>query len=464
MASSLKTGKLIAVLLAVIALSASFFAGFICYKNKVFPYSLLMRVFETPKKKNYKPYIPPREKINDEYGLGGWWQKADTSPGEESGTSKKEREALDNLKSIGYLSGYKKADSRINVTVYDKKEAFDGVNLYNSGHSPEAFMIDMDGNVIHRWHYDFDKAFPGATYTKLEVQSKSDLDYWRRIHLFENGDLLAIYEGYGIIRIDKNSKLLWKLNCGAHHDLDIDEKGNIYLLGRKEKNIERINRTRNVLDEYIIILNPDGKEIKRISILEAFENSSFSPFLNSLPLFGDLFHTNSIQYINTGIERENSVFHNGNVLISMRNTDIIAVIDIKAEKVVWALTGQWHRQHEATLLDNGNILLFDNMSKKDFSQIIEFDPFSLQIKWSYGEDIGQPFYSEYCGTNQRLLNGNTLITESNSGRAFEITSSGEIVWEFYNPNRAGKNKELIATLFEVVRLPKKYAQTLTQDK
>jgi len=34
---------------------------------------------------------------------------------------------------------------------------------------------------------------------------------------------------------------------------------------------------------------------------------------------------------------------------------------------------------------------------------------------------------------QRLPNGNTLITEAASGRAFEVTPEKEIVWEFVSP-------------------------------
>lgn len=36
------------------------------------------------------------------------------------------------------------------------------------------------------------------------------------------------------------------------------------------------------------------------------------------------------------------------------------------------------------------------------------------------------------GGAQRLENGNTLITESDNGRAFEVTRAGEIVWDYYN--------------------------------
>ena len=63
-----------------------------------------------------------------------------------------------------------------------------------------------------------------------------------------------------------------------------------------------------------------------------------------------------------------------------------------------------------------------------------------------GDEVGP-------GTAQRLANGNTLITESNAGRAFEVTRDGKIVWDFYNPQRAGEGDRYIATIFELLRLP-----------
>ncbi|MCP5049247.1 MAG: hypothetical protein GY940_18905, partial [bacterium] len=67
-----------------------------------------------------------------------------------------------------------------------------------------------------------------------------------------------------------------------------------------------------------------------------------------------------------------------------------------------------------------------------------------------------PFYSYDCGSSERLPNGNTLISESNAGKAFEVTPNGRIVWEFYTPHRAGENNELIANLFEVIRIGQEY--------
>ena len=64
-----------------------------------------------------------------------------------------------------------------------------------------------------------------------------------------------------------------------------------------------------------------------------------------------------------------------------------------------------------------------------------------------------PTYSAACGVSQRLPNGNTLITESDNGRAFEVTPDSEIVWEFYNPHRAGESDQYIATIFKMTRVP-----------
>jgi hypothetical protein len=44
---------------------------------------------------------------------------------------------------------------------------------------------------------------------------------------------------------------------------------------------------------------------------------------------------------------------------------------------------------------------------------------------------------------ERLPNGNTLVTESDGGRLFELTPGGEIVWEYINPERGGADGELI---------------------
>ena len=135
------------------------------------------------------------------------------------------------------------------------------------------------------------------------------------------------------------------------------------------------------------------------------------------------------------------------------------VLDFEAAAIVWVLPGElansiFRSQHHPTMLDNGNMLFFDNKGPPphDTSSVYEFDPVTLDEAWVYTGTASRPFFSDCCGTCYRLPNGNTLITETQFGRAFEVTPYKSIVWEFVNPHRAGDNNEYIAQLFDLVRL------------
>ena len=96
-----------------------------------------------------------------------------------------------------------------------------------------------------------------------------------------------------------------------------------------------------------------------------------------------------------------------------------------------------------TLLANGNILIFDNGYARGFSRVIELDPTSLEVVWSYQGEPPSEFFSDRRGSAQRLPNGNTLICESERGHVFEVTPDGTRVWEFWNPEIVdGKRKRI----------------------
>jgi hypothetical protein len=195
-------------------------------------------------------------------------------------------------------------------------------------------------------------------------------------------------------------------------------------------------------------------------LLESFKNSSYAYILKKMRTENELFHTNTLQVFDGELAHISQLFKKGNVLISVLYLNTIAIVSPEKNQVVWALEGEdnglWFGMHESVLLKNGNILIFDNNWRdpgvKSQSKIIEFNPFTKEIVWQYKGDKEHPFYSRTCGTNQRLPNGNTLITESDNGRAFEVTRDGKIVWEYISPYRAGENNELIATLLHVHRI------------
>ena len=378
----------------------------------------------------------------------GRWRQA-----RQSDTESISEEQLANLEALGYLSGTRAAPALIGVTRHDPERSFQGLNLYNSGHAQMAVLMDMEGRPVHKWQFDFMRVTdPELVQERDGTLARLEGNFWRRVHLLDDGYLLAIFDGLGLIKIDSRSRLIWNSSLPVHHDLWVNDKGEIFTLARQERISKRFSALKPILDDRIVRLSEAGEILLEVSILDAFENSSYHHLLNfSLDEY-DIFHTNTIEILDGSLAMQSPAFRAGNVLVSMRHLDTVAVVDLDLKSVVWALSGLWHWQHEPTVLDSGNLLVFNNLATETWSEVVEIDPFSQDVVWAYsGSDQGD-FLSQTCGTAQRLLNGNTLITESDAGRAFEVTQEGEIVWEFFNPARAGNEDELIAVLFELRRL------------
>ena len=368
-------------------------------------------------------------------------------------------EEIERLQSIGYVAGSRAASSS-GVTIHKRDKAYEGLNLYVSGHGPEAILMDMSGEILHRWKRPFSEIWPD-----VRQRARQRSQWWRRAFLFPNGDLLAIFEGLGIIKLDRDSNLLWAQLNRAHHDLEVTPGGDIYVLTRKAHIVPAIDPERPILEDYVVLLDAAGVEQKRFSLLEAFRDSEFDEIWREagaeLNRKGDVFHTNTVRVLDDRLEDRHPAFKKGHLLVSMRIPDAIAIIDPDRERATWVGKGAFQKQHDPEILENLNLLLFDNSGAGDHSRVLELEVPSLKIVWKYEGTTESPFYTELLGAAQRLPNGNTLITESEYGRAFEVNRDGEIVWEFRSPHRAGPNQEFVATLAELIRLPPDFPTSWT---
>ena len=261
-----------------------------------------------------------------------------------------------------------------------------------------------------------------------------------------------IFEGKALMKLDKDSNILWAHRNGAHHDFQVMPGGEMWILTREAHVVPDIHPTRPVLEDFVSLLDANGEERQRFSLLDAVGHSPYAPFLGSAPEAGDLLHTNSLEILDGAHEARVPAFRRGRLLLSVHTLNVIAVLDPDGGTIVWAMSGLWKRQHDPNLLENGDLLVFDNQGHDGMSQVIELDPTTQQIVWAYRGTPENGFYTELCGANQRLPNGNTLITESERGRAFEVAPDGVVVWEYRSPHRAGAKGDLVATLLEVVRL------------
>jgi hypothetical protein len=125
------------------------------------------------------------------------------------------------------------------------------------------------------------------------------------------------------------------------------------------------------------------------------------------------------------------LFKAGQVLLSMRNLDTLAVVDRTTRSVVWSAPGIWRHQHDAEFLDNGHLLLYDNLGSMKGTRILEYDPLTQAIPWVYANDDSMFFFAFFRGAKQRLPNGNTLILDPDNRRLFEVSPSKDLVWEVF---------------------------------
>jgi hypothetical protein len=376
----------------------------------------------------------------------GVWVAAD-SPGAEARETIGQAE-IERLRALGYVGAVEPAPVSAGVTVHDAKQAYQALNLYTSGHGPVALLVDMDGRVLHEWRKPFAESFPDAT---PPIGNKA-FDTFARAHLDANGDLLVIYDGEGIAKLDKDSNVIWANHNGSHHDLAVDDDGRIWVLTRKAQVNPRVHEWRPILEDYITELAPDGSELRSLSIVEALLRSTYAPTLAGATEAGDILHTNTLKLLDEGLVTRSPFFKAGNILTAFHTISRIAIIDFDRSEVVWTLGGFARGVHNPGFLSNGDLLFLDNEGAGGFSRVIEVDPLTREVVWQYAGNERNGFVTETSGKVQRLPNGNTLITEANAGRVFEVKPDGSIVWEFFNPYHAGEKNELIAKIFDMQRL------------
>ena len=393
-----------------------------------------------------KPTAPSIPRSSDELPEGFWF---DTRFDQGSASLPLDlRSQLQRLGEIGYADGYEPLVIDTGVIDHDTTRAEPGWNLYSSGHAPEALLMDMQGQVHHRWAFHYED-LPGAVAMEHPSQNA-----WRRVELLEAGGLLAIHEGLGLLRLDRDSQLHWYWPGNAHHDLALTDESRILVLARRPTLQTRWNKKSALLEDFVVELDMDGNELRRVSIYEALDRSPYVSLLNrAVATGGDALHTNSLEFVQQPLADRLPSVHPGQVLLCLRELPAICTLDLDREQITWLIQGPWGRPHAPSQTPSGELLLFDNMGNQGFSRLLQLQPSNGEVTWRFAGDPPQSFFSILCGAARRLPGGNTLVSLSCAGRSIELSPEGDIVWSFNSPHRAGPEDELVAALFEVRRMP-----------
>lgn len=353
------------------------------------------------------------------------------------------------------------------LTHHNANLSVKGYTLFTPADARGIYLLNMAGQVVKRWEFDDIKAFlvtflPNGNLmvcaVSLEAQARAD-----EIERDDTSDfdLFCLKMGGGcyttLREYDWDGNLVWSYDNGRiHHDFHLCDNGDILLpeyvklpddlAAKVQGGYRNAPKKELMLGDDIIRINRKGEVVDRWHTWQMLDpvEDPIGPLQNK----EEWTHMNSID-----------VMPDGQLLCSFCENSRVVLIDPDKREITWKLGDpEISMQHNATLLPNGNVQIFDNGRKRPmsipYSQVIEVDPKTSEIVWRYKPGNSEQFYSGHISSAQRLAQGNVLICEGTSGRLFEITRSGEIVWEWLNPFVSGREDgRLYQWIYRAYRYP-----------
>lgn len=299
-----------------------------------------------------------------------------------------------------------------------------------------AWLYDADGHLRHRWPID---------YARLDPDGPSNgVDAPHAFHVTADGSILVGYNrGDVMARLDACGDPVWIRPGIFHHAMTPAQDGSIWTWHAEgtafghyhylEKfdpktgaNIEEIGLVED------IIANADPTS----NIFGVRPDHPFQRFERDPSHSEDYFHPNDVEALSSELAPRFPMFAAGDLLLSLRNLDLVLVIDPDDYRIKWRHRGPWIAQHDPDFTADGRISVYSNNAEHGRSEIIKIDPATDRI----GNDLYDAdfsFYSETQGTHEYLPNGNLLIAIPGEGRVVELAGDGRKVLEFNNVSRDG---------------------------
>ncbi len=342
----------------------------------------------------------------------------------------------------------------VGTTLYQPDRCCNGYTLLWGGQ--RVRLIDMNGETVHSWEVTASDV--GSPEVGLP-----------RAKLLDNGHLMALFGGYrehhtgGIAEYDWEGRIVWQylpVIGEPHHDFFPKSDGNVLLICREPVPAEVMQRVTDferrrttIYSDVILEVSREREVVWEWHQYDSFDINQCTLIPASRDWWGgpdndtiaDWTHTNTVQALpeNKWFDQGDARFRPGNVMVSLRQLDTIAIADTGTKEVVWSYTGDYRGgmsgQHESCMVGKGlpgegNIVVFDNgasphrdLAHAGCSFVLEVEPPTKRVVWVY-EDR-ERFHSNYTSSCQRLTNGNTMICEAAGRRVFEVSTEGEIVWE-----------------------------------
>ena len=347
-----------------------------------------------------------------------------------------------------------------NLYVTKGKNALSNSFIHAGGGGEKVEIRDWNNNLLwtytindstQRMHHDIE-VMPNGNILAIVWQYKNDAE------AIANGRNPAKLTGSGalgnglwpekIVELQPNltngtTQIVWQWNVWDHMVQDFDNTKANY--GIVENHPELIDLNYTLYDS-----TADWQHANAIDY-----NATFDQVMLSVPCF------NEIWIIDHSTTTSEAAGHTGGLVgvggdLIYRFGNPSAYRAPGTTKLFYQHDAHWAEiNFSSTNQEYGKVVVFNNKLGPNYSAVHTFSPTFDTYEWEYPKDTNgvwgpnsfdwtyianppQDMYSTGLGAIQLLPNGNRLINEGREGRAFEITNSGQIVWEYKNPMKNGQ--------------------------
>lgn len=312
------------------------------------------------------------------------------------------------------------------------------------GWKPGLRLLDADGRIVHAWQVNPEEVFKQGERRRELGRDGTDIE---GSYLFPNGDVLANLEYSGVVRLDACSRVQWQISGGEHHSIARADDGSFWIPGvspapRAESRAYPSSFPglgRPVYHDYLQRVSPGGEVLEKINVLDLIYKNDLHRYItkSAFTTDVDITHLNDIDPLPASIAGEYPLFEAGDLAVSLRNLNLVLVVDPETREVKWHTSDPFLLQHDADFIGDGWIGVFDNNedgtprgSILGGSRIVALRPGTDSSEVLFPTDRSEPFFTSVRGKWQLLENGNLLLVESEVGRVVEVAPDGRTVWEW----------------------------------
>ena len=337
--------------------------------------------------------------------------------------------------------------SRERVTIHDRDAWMRGYRAIMGWDQASGryliWLLDPEGEAIHTWPIDYRRIDPDGP-----LNGRDDP---HGMQVLSDGSVLVNFDyGDALARIDPCGDPIWVQPGVFHHLIEAADDGTFWTwLGEGSAISPR---------QHLVNFDPEtGEILTRLDLVDDF--LSHTP--DAAAIFGlprdfeinghgsgshdpenDIFHPNDVEPLSAERSRSFPDFRPGDLLVSFRNLDLVAVLDPVEKSIRWWRRGPWRLQHDPDFGDDGRIVVFSNNREMGRSTLVALDPEDDEIDLAFMRE-NLSFFSAFQGLHQDLPNDTRLVVVPSEGRVIEATWEGDLAFEFNNVFSADHNGRVV---------------------